>query len=234
MSADMNIPFRIKAVAAAVLFLTLFSGRQTEAYAQTPSEEKAKPVYLHYIVEGGDTLFVENIQPAWIWGKGKRTSRDWRKYYRLVNNFSKAYPYALVAKKLVAETDSTFVADKMRRRKKEKYVNSLQKELFGAFEEPLKHLTISQGQLIMKLIDREIGVSSYKIIKTYKSGMAAGFWQGVAKMFGTDMKRPYDPKGEDKDVEELVQIWNRGEFPAYYYSLFGKYPNIPEIPSKYR
>ena len=85
----------------------------------------------------------------------------------------------------------------------------------------------------MKLIDREIGKSSYMIIKDYKSGIAATFWQGIAKLFGSDLKKPYDPKGEDSKIEELVQMWEDGDFEAFYFSLFWKDPPKVEIPSKY-
>ena len=91
-----------------------------------------------------------------------------------------------------------------------------------------------QGALMMKLIDREIGKSSYMIIKDYKSGIAATFWQGVAKLFGSDLKKPYDPEGEDKEIEDLVDIWEEGDFPAFYMSLFWQDPPIVEIPEEYR
>ena len=98
----------------------------------------------------------------------------------------------------------------------------------------MRNLTVSQGALLMRLIDREVGKSSFNIIKDYKNGMAAGFWQGIAKLFGTDLKKPYDPEGEDKPTEELVQKWESGEFEGLYFSLFWQYPPTVEIPSKYR
>ena len=60
------------------------------------------------------------------------------------------------------------------------------------------------------------------IIKSYKGGAAAGFWQGFAKLFGSDLKRPYDKYGEDKVVEELVQLYLQGRFDYLYYSIFLK------------
>ena len=131
------------------------------------------------------------------------------------------------------QTDSTFTADELGRRKREKYVNKVQKELFNAFEQPMRNMTVTQGQLLMKLVDREVGKSSFSIIKDYKNGIAAGFWQGVAKLFGSDLKKHYDPAGADRQVEELVQKWDSGEFPALYFSIFGEYPKVVEIPSKY-
>ena len=77
------------------------------------------------------------------------------------------------------------------------------------------------------------GKSSYNIIKGYKSGVTAGFWQGIAKMFGSDLKAPYDPEGEDEMTEELVKLWEAGEFEGLYYSLFWQWPPTVDIPSKY-
>jgi hypothetical protein len=221
----------IAAIAAAALTLSL-----TSAYAQK-RETIVRPdeKMMQYIVEGKDTIYIDHIHASKVYSKlPKQKGREWRKYYRLVHNFSKAYPYALVAKKLVIEADSTIAADKLKGAKRDRYVTNVQKELFDVFEGQMRNLSVSQGALIMKLVDREVGKSSYNIIKGYKSGITAGFWQGIAKIFGSDLKKPYDPEGEDKEVEELVKIWEAGDFNALYFSLFWKdAPEMP-IPEKYR
>lgn len=215
------------------LILLATTGQMT--HAQTSRKSPGGKNVMHYIVEGKDTIFIDEIQASKVYSRlPKQKGKEWRKYYRLVHNFSKAYPYALVARKLVAKADSTIAADKLKRVKRDKYINEVQDELFEIFEKPMRNLTVSQGALLMKLIDREIGKSSYMIIKDYKNGMAARFWQGVAKMFGSDLKKPYDPTGEDRKIEELVEIWEAGDFPAFYWSLFWKDPPEVEIPSKYR
>ena len=189
---------------------------------------------LRYIVEDGDTIYIDNIRPSKVYSRlPRQKGKEWRKYYRLVHNFSKAYPYALVARKLVQEADSTIAADKLKWVKRDQYVNKVQKELFDVFEGQMRKMTVSQGALLMKLIDREVGKSSYNIIKDYKNGVAAGFWQGIAKIFGTDLKKPYDPEGEDKLTEELVGIWEAGDFQAFYFSIFWKDPPVMPIPEKY-
>ncbi len=190
---------------------------------------------MEYIVENGDTIYIDQIKASKVYSRlPKMKGREWRKYYRLVHNFSKSYPYALVARKLVMEADSTIAADNLKRGKRDRYINEVQKELFNVFESQMRKLTVSQGALLMKLIDREVGKSSYNIIKDYKSGMAAGFWQGIAKMFGTDLKKPYDPEGEDKATEELVEIWEAGDFPAFYWAIFWKDPPEMPIPEEYK
>jgi len=202
---------------------------------QKSSQPKSEEQLMEFIVEGNDTIYIDHIRASKVYSRlPKMKGREWRKYYRLVHNFSKAYPYALVAKKMVMEADSTIAADKLRGIKREKYISKVQKELFDVFEGQMRSLTVSQGALIMKLIDREVGKSSFKIIKDYKSGITAGFWQGIAKVFGSDLKKPYDPEGEDKATEELVEIWENGDFPAFYWSLFWKDPPEMPIPEKYR
>ena len=198
-------------------------------------QEQQNQTFMEFIVEGNDTIYIDEIRAAKVFARlPKMKGREWKQYYRLVHNFSKAYPYALVAKKLVTEADSTIAADKLKGVKREKYINTVQKELFEVFESQMRSLTVSQGALIMKLVDREVGKSSYNIIKGYKSGITAGFWQGIAKIFGSDLKKPYDPEGEDEAVEELVILWERGDFPAFYWSLFWKEPPEMPIPEKYR
>lgn len=190
--------------------------------------------YMEYIVEGKDTIFIDEIRASRIFPKlARQKGKDWRKYYRLVYNFSKTYPYAIVSRTLVAQADSTIEADGLTGAKREKYLLGVQKELFHVFEKPLKNLTVSQGALLMKLIDREVGKSSYNIIREYRNGMAAGFWQGIAKMFGSDLKKGYDPEGEDKATEDLVEKWWAGDFDNFYYSLFWEYPRKVNIPEEY-
>ena len=117
--------------------------------------------------------------------------------------------------------------------KREKYILAVQEELFEVFEGQMRKLTVSQGALIMKLVDREVGKSSYDIIKGYKNVVTAGFWQGIAKIFGSDLKKPYDPEGEDALTEELVKIWEAGDFQAFYFAIFWKDPPVLPIPEKY-
>lgn len=222
---------------AIALAFALFFGYCGSLSGQTKREPKQEiPTnILHYKVIKGDTVFVERIRASRCYSRlPRQKGKEWRKYYRLVHNFAKTYPYALAAKEVLLSVDSTVVADGMRRGKKDKYINSVQKELFKVFEEPMRSMTVSQGALLMKLIDREIGKTSFQIIKDYKNGIAAGFWQGIARLFGSDMKKPYDPQGDDKQTEELVKLWKEGEFDLLYFAIFMKEPPQANIPEQYR
>jgi hypothetical protein len=113
------------------------------------------------------------------------------------------------------------------------YMDAIQDQLFKDFEGALHSMTITQGALLLKLIARETGLSSYDIIHDYKNRVAAGFWQAIAKLFDNDLKSKYDPEGADKDIEELVQLWQAGEFPALYWSIFWEEPPHVEVPETY-
>lgn len=180
---------------------------------------------MQYRVENGDTVYYGSLQPAYTFARG----RDWKKYTKLVHNFSKTYPYAVEAKRTVREVDSTIAAEGMGRWTKDKYINRIQNSILEQYEPVIKNMTVSQGKLLIVLIGRETGMTPYDIINGYKSGAAAGFWQGIAKMFGGDLKQAYDPYGKDLATEELVDKWNSGQFPEFYRSIFGQYPKVPVI-----
>ena len=194
--------------------------------------DNAKGGYLSYRVENGDTTFFDKLDPVWIFAHTQK--KNWREYYKLVYNFARVYPYALASGRLQEIVDSTITAGNYGRMKRDRYMNQVQKQLFGDFEGALRNMTISQGRVLLKLIDRETGQSSYSIIKEYKSGIAAGFWQGVAKLFDNDLKAKYDPEGEDRELEELVQAWHAGTFPALYRSVFWEDPPVVKVPDMYK
>lgn len=199
--------------------------------SQVRATEKDSASLMQYEVdENGDTIYLDEIEP--VYKVAVRKGREWRRYYRLVHNFAKAYPYALLAEEKLSEADSTITTDGLRRGKRNRYINILQKELFETFEKPLRNLTISQGKLLLRLIDRQTGITPYEIIHEYKGKAAAGFWQGVARLFGSDMKLPYDPEGTDRQTEQLVEMYQKGEFNILYRSVFGKNPPEPIVRSR--
>ena len=188
------------------------------------SAQEQRGYVLRYDIENGDTLFISTLRELTL--RPYRTSRgqfgnnrEWRQYFKLVYNFKKAYPYALLAKERlrVIEEELQRIPTEAERKKR---IKEAEKQLFQEFEKPIRKLSISQGKLLLKLIDREIGQSSYYLIKDLKGGLYATFWQGVAKLFGSDLKRQYDKYGEDREVEELVQIYQEGRFDWFYYQIF--------------
>ena len=189
---------------------------------------------MNYKVSDGDTIFFDDIPPAMIHPKQTMSRRDWVKYYKRVHNFSKAYPYALVVSRVINETDSLFAADNYTERQKEKYLAKMKDDVLNDFEPVFRKLTLKQGLMMIRLIDREVGMTPYYILKFYFNGATAGFWQGVAKLFKGNLKQPYDKFVEDKDLEELVGYWERGEFDDLYMTVFGKPRPEIFVPERFR
>src|SRR5574344_105593 len=213
-----------------ILFLTLTLPLQAQQTKQQRDLQEmipdvlppAKGGLMGFKVEMGDTVYFDKLAPVYVFDRPNPWTKrkQWRDYYKTVYNFKKVYPYALLAKRIILEADSTITNSNFTRRERDKYVKQYEKRLFKEFEKPLKHLSFSQGRLLLKLIDREVGQTSFYIIKGYKGILTAGFWQFVAKIFGSDLKKPYDKYGEDKVVEELVKMYYNGSFNSLYYSMF--------------
>ena len=177
---------------------------------------------MEYYVNGQDTIFIDEIPPAVIHPRQTMSKRDWVKYYKRVHNFSKSYPYVLMISEIIRETDSLFEAEHYTRRQRDKYLSKMKEDLLKDFDPIFRKLTLKQGLMMIRLIDRECGMTPYYILKNYLGGATASFWQGVAKLFKGNLKQPYDRFGEDKDLEELVGYWERGEFDNLYWMVFGK------------
>lgn len=210
-----------KASLAIILTLLLtVSIQKSELHAQ-----QRKGHVIGYIIDDlGDTLYVDKIAPTYVFNRPEswKKSKSWRQYYRTVYNFRKTYPYALKAKVIIQDADSTLKYSNFNAREREKYLKAYEKRLFKEFEKPLSNMSINQGKMLIKLIDREVGLSGFYLIKNYRGGAAAGFWQGIAKLFGSDLKKQYDKFGEDKLLEELVQMYHAGTFDYLYFSMFVK------------
>ena len=213
--------------------------KQQEALAQAQvNSESGKSTAggnMRMVVVDGDTTYLDRLPAVYLLSRSKRTSdKAWREYYKLIWRFARVYPYAQASGALIHQVDSTLNAEHYGLIRKERYISAIQKQLFKDFEGAFREMTIQQGAVLMKLINRETGIVPYDIIKNYKNGLAAGFWQGVAKLFENDLKAPYDPDGADREMEELVQIWQRGEFRDLYWSVFWEEPPVVKIPERYR
>jgi hypothetical protein len=183
----------------------------------------AQKVYtLPPIIEYGDTLYQLSLPPVYVFAfpKLKENSKEWKEYRKLVYNFRKVYPYALLAKQQTDAMEAELAALSSKK-EREVLVKKYEKNLFVKFEQPIRKLTFSQGKLLLKLVDREVGQTSYYVIKDLKGGFTAFFWQGIARFFGANLKKPYDKYGEDRKVEELVKLYQDGSFDWLYFQLFG-------------
>ena len=121
----------------------------------------------------------------------------------MIRNIKKAYPYTrIAAEELKILDDHLLTLDNEKEQKA--YINQAEKEIMKRFEKEIRKLTVSQGIILVKLIDRETGRTSYQVIKELKGGFTAFFWQGIARIFGNNLKTEYDPEIQDKVMEDIV------------------------------
>jgi hypothetical protein len=138
--------------------------------------------------------------------KNKKAQQN---YGKLVRDVKRTLPYAKMVYYTLIETYEymeTLPNDKARR----DHLKRMEKELFKEYKPELRKLTLSQGKLLIKLVDRECNQSSYQILKAYLGSFRAGFWNIFAGMFGASLKAEYDPQGKDALTERVVVLVERG------------------------
>lgn len=139
-----------------------------------------------------------------------KNHRQFEYWTRTKHNVKKVYPYALLAAAKLKEYDKALSAIKDENTKKA-FLKICEKDLRNEFEDELKGLSVSQGRILMKLIDRETGKTTYEIVKQLRGNFQACFWQALASLFGNSMKVQYDPI-EDVMVERAIKLVETGQF----------------------
>lgn len=183
--------------------------------SQEPEEEEHASALINgklyeAIIVDGDTIPVISLPTARVTSKRVfKSKRESKKYYKLVYHVKKVLPYAKLAGKRMREVEDEVKGMTPRERKKR--MKQLEKEIKRDYEGELTKLSFTQGRILIKLLDRETGEVSYDIVKEFRGGFTAWFFQGIAKMFDYDLKSEYDPEGDDKLIEEIVQRIERGE-----------------------
>lgn len=136
--------------------------------------------------------------------------RQRKRYSRLEYNIRKVYPYAQQIEQIYSELNKAL--DTITDKKQQKaYINMREDELKAKFESKLRKLTFSQGRLLIKLVDRQTGATTYEVVKQLKGSMSAFFWQGIARIFGSNLKSEYDEKGDDWMVEDIITRLENGQ-----------------------
>lgn len=139
-----------------------------------------------------------------------KKKKDVQKYYKLVNNIKKVYPIAVEIK---CSIDATLAhMDSLPDKKaKDEYMKKMEKELRAKYTPRLKKLTFSQGKLLIKLIDRQTGDTSYELIKQYIGSFKATMWNAFASLFGASLKKEYDPDVDDRLTERCILLIEAGQ-----------------------
>jgi len=166
---------------------------------------------LEIKVIDGDTVLHSDIPEVIFYAppKFKNNFEYWR-YRRLLRNVKKAYPYAKLAKQKLDEVNNEMLALNTDAQRKA-HMKEVEKEIRDEFEDDLKNLTITQGRILIKLIDRETGNTSYELVKELRGNFSAIFWQTLARIFGSNLKTHFDAEGDDRLINQIVVMIENGQ-----------------------
>jgi hypothetical protein len=186
-----------------LLFLIVFlSAKNGQVFAQRGINDT---ILTAAVIYQGDTIEARTFQDLLIrsW-YNQANMKAIAKWTRLRNAIYVTYPYAKRAGKVMNDLNAQLVnvSDQSARKK---CIKSKEKELKKEFTDPLTNLSVYQGKVLMKLINRETGNNCYEIIKEYRGGFDARFYQTIAFFFGSSLKQPYDKNGDDIEMEKIVQ-----------------------------
>ena len=155
-------------------------------------------------VSHGDTFYMARMHDVYVYPKMVfKNKRQERFYWRTVRDVKKTLPYAKMLTKEMeyADRQLALLPDRKAQRK---WWKAYERQLFKKYEKDFRGMTASQGQMLMKLMDREI-------IKMYRGTFSANFWQFVAKLFKNDLKEGYDASDKDKIVERVITLVEAGQ-----------------------
>lgn len=189
----------MKTITLTIALLTILT---TDLMAQRTREGYR---VLHEI-HGADTVMILQTRPVTIFAH----PYDLEQYQRLIYNIKKVYPIALEANAILGDMEAYLAALPTEKDRKD-YTRDVEKMLKKKYTPIIKKLTFSQGKILIKLIDRETSRTSFALVKELRGSLTAHMWQGLARLFGANLKDSYDPMDEDKVIEYFIQMYERGE-----------------------
>jgi len=197
-----------------IIFLSIFMLiTYSKAQDKTASAEFVPPggARLMVQVDGKDTVFLAFLHDLWVYPRNTfKNKKQEQFFWRTVRDVKKTLPYAKLLSSELRIVNMKLV-DMKNEKEKKKFISQYEKELFKKHEADLKKMTVNQGRMLMKLVDRECERTSYDLIKDYKGTFTAVFWQGVARLFGSNLKSEYQANGEDKIVERVINLVEAGQ-----------------------
>lgn len=187
-------------------FVQQLSAQQEEDYVEKFYNNRQLNVWIADVVDG-DTIYYVNLPEVDVMFMQEMMRKHPRKYDRLTRNVKKVYPYAYGAREILYECELKMKQTDDENERKE-MMKQAEDELYEKYSAELMKLTFSQGNILLRLIDRETQQTSYNLVQELRGKFRAFFWQGFARMWGYNLKVEYDPinNDEDKAIETIVQL----------------------------
>jgi len=189
------------------IFLCLFL---SVCYTETRAQNFSKQEVSDFVMNAGDSLKVIALNDIYIYPPLTfGTAAEEAKYWKLIRDVKKTLPYAKLVYNVLIETYE-YIMTMPDEKDREAHLKRMEKELYNEYFPVLKKMTLSQGKLLIKLIDRECNQSSYDVLKAFLGPFRAGFWNVFAGIFGASLKSTWDPTGKDAATERIVELVEMG------------------------
>jgi hypothetical protein len=190
-----------------ILFLSFIAVR-LDAQEQTTT---IKGYLVPVCVYEGDTIPSMRMPTLYVYKPLKfKNKKKQQEYNRLVRNVKKTLPIAKEVNRAIIETYE-FLQTLPDEKARQKHLSLVEKSVKEQYTPRMKKLTLAQGKLLIKLINRETSSSSYELVKAFLGPFKAGFYQAFAAIFGASLKKEYHPEDEDAMIERIIVLIENGQ-----------------------
>lgn len=162
-------------------------------------------------VENGDTMPMFEMKRLWIYPKRKfKNKQQERQYWRMVRDVKAALPVVYYIENVIRQTNDTLMSMPTKKQR-DKYMAHFEKKIYKQNYDAMSQLTLRQGMLVMRLLDRDIDQTSFELIKAYRGWFRAGVYQVFAKFCGADLKVKFGDGKNDDVYEEIINLVESGQ-----------------------
>ena len=194
-----------------LLFLILFLSFITVRLDAQEQTTTIKGYLVPVCVYEGDTIPSMRMPTLYIYKPLKfKNKKQQQEYNRLVRNVKKTLPIAKEVNRAIIETYE-FLQTLPDEKARQKHLSLVEKSVKEQYTPRMKKLTLAQGKLLIKLINRETSSSSYELVKAFLGPFKAGFYQAFAAIFGASLKKEYHPEDEDAMIERIIVLIENGQ-----------------------
>ena len=175
------------------------------------SAEIATKKQVKAVVENGDTIALYELPTVWVYPPMKfKNKREEKFYWRTVRDVKKTLPLSKYIKEVIIVTNDTLMMLPTKR-ERDKYMQGFEKRIYKQEYGRMSKLTLRQGMLLIRLVDRECDATGYELIKAYRGSFTAGFYQMFAKMFGASLKTEFGSHEDDATIERIINLVESGQ-----------------------
>jgi len=208
------------------------------SFIVSAQEIKKDTIINDMIVIRGDSIMISLDEVVVLNKFNFKTTKEKRYYYWYWKKVHNAYPYAKLAAERLLQLNEQLALIRSKRKRK-KHTKKMQKYMEEEFTDKLKKMTRTEGRILIKLLHRQTGLTAFDLVKEYRSGWKAFWYNTTANMFKLSLKDEYHPENEPLDflVEDILQrsftngslIEQKARLPFDYFEIAPKYKDIDVI-----